>query len=121
MDKPVTLSTKNWLIRKLSTELMISERVLDAVISHEFEVMREKLDVCDSIEVSGFGKFMFNKKKAERTMQNWLNIREKFIAHCNDETLSEGKRKSYAFKLGKLEADIETLKNRMNKYEDKFA
>lgn len=118
MDKPITLSTKNWLIRKLSTEIMISERVIDAVVSHEFETMREKLETCDSIEISGFGKFIFNKKKAERKMQDWLNIKSKFTGYCNDETLSEGKRKSYAFKLEKLENDIRILNDRMKKYEN---
>ena len=100
---------------------MISERVLDAVISHEFDMMREKLDTCDSIEISGFGKFVFNRKKSERLLEKCMDIRGKLIERSNDETLDEGKRRSYAFKLGKLEADIKALRNRINGNENKFA
>jgi hypothetical protein len=64
MDKPVSLSVKDYLIRMLAIKSLTSEATIEAVVTHQFQSANEAMDTNDSIEISGFGKFYFNKKKA---------------------------------------------------------
>lgn len=67
-DKPVSLTIKEFLIRKMAVKMMISEKVLETVINHQFTSANEALKTNDSVEISGFGKFIFNKNKAVKKM-----------------------------------------------------
>ena len=69
MDKPQSLSMKDYLTRKLAVNLMMSEKVIDAIVSHQFSSANEALLSNDSVEISGFGKFYFNKNKAIKRME----------------------------------------------------
>lgn len=68
MDKPRHLSMKDYLVRTMAVKLMVSEKTIDAVISHQFSSANEAMHSTKSIEISGFGKFFFNQKKAEKKM-----------------------------------------------------
>ena len=68
MDKPRHLSMKDYLVRTLAVKMRIPEKTLDAVISHQFSSANEAMRSTKSIEISGFGKFFFNQKKAEKKM-----------------------------------------------------
>lgn len=68
MDKPRSLSMKDYLVRTLAVKLMVSEKTIDAVISHQFSSANEAMLANKSIEISGFGKFFFNQKKAEKKL-----------------------------------------------------
>lgn len=76
MDKPMSLSVKDYLIRKLAVKLMVSEKVIDAVVNHQFSSANEALASNKTVEISGFGKFIFNQKKAEKKMAKYLAIKE---------------------------------------------
>src|SRR5665647_725107 len=71
-DKPMSLSVKNFLIRKMSTAIMMSEKTITSVIDHQFVSLLENMSTCNSLELSGFGKFLFNKNKAIVTMQDYI-------------------------------------------------
>ena len=75
MDKPRHLSMKDYLVRTLAVKLRIPEKTIDAVISHQFNSANEAMMTNNSIEISGFGKFLFNKKKAEKKMADLLRIK----------------------------------------------
>jgi nucleoid DNA-binding protein len=85
-DKPVTLSVKDFLIKKMAVKMRISESVIEAVIEHQFKEMMKAMEDSNSVELSGFGKFIFNEKKAthlkghiERALVNRpLRIKDKF-------------------------------------------
>lgn len=66
MDKPVNLSVKNFLIRKLSTDKVIPEKVIDAVVTHQFSTVVDALLKYKSVEISGWGKFVFNQRRADK-------------------------------------------------------
>lgn len=82
MEKPKQLSLKDFLIRKMGVKLMLDESLIDTVVSHQFQMVREKMDTCNSIEVSGFGVFKLNTgrviKHAERMKKgiNNMNVSE---------------------------------------------
>ena len=48
----------------LAIKSLTSEATIEAVVTHQFQSANEAMDTNDSIEISGFGKFYFNKKKA---------------------------------------------------------
>ncbi len=66
MDKPQYLSMKDWLVRKIAPKLLKSERVVDAVISHQFTSAAKAFHKHNSVELTGFGKFLFNPSKARK-------------------------------------------------------
>lgn len=98
-NKPISMSVKDWIIRKMSVKMMISEKTLETIINHQFQSANEALTQHKSLEISGFGKFFFNEKKAHKTMEKFLSQKALFEKWVADETLPEAKRKSAALKL----------------------
>ena len=119
MDKPISMSVKDYLIRTLAVKMLISEKTIEAVINHQFQSANEAMDFNNSLEISGFGKFYFNEKKATKRI-GALNAKktamETIIA---DETTSEQKRRSSQVTLDKTEALINLLKTKTI-YEDQL-
>jgi nucleoid DNA-binding protein len=119
MDKPINMSVKDYLVRTLAVKMLISEKTIEAVINHQFQSANEAMDLNNSLEISGFGKFYFNEKKATKRI-GALNAKktamETIIA---DETTSEQKRRSSQVTLDKTEALINLLKTKTI-YEDQL-
>jgi hypothetical protein len=117
MDKPVSMSVKDYLIRTLAVKILTSEKTIEAVINHQFQSANEALDLNNSVEISGFGKLFFNNKKAIKRL-GALNAKkealEKIIA---DETFAEQKKKSSQVILNQTITTIGLLKARIT-YED---
>lgn len=117
MDKPISMSVKDYLIRKLAVKMLKSEKMIEAVVNHQFQSANQALDTNNSIEISGFGKFFFNNSKSIKRL-NTLNGKrialERIIA---DEATSEQKRKSATVTLEKTNILINALKGRTT-YED---
>jgi nucleoid DNA-binding protein len=119
MDKPVSMSVKDYLVRTLAVKMLISEKTIEAVVNHQFQSANEAMDVNNSLEIAGFGKFYFNEKKATKRI-GALNAKktamETIIA---DETTSEQKRRSSQVTLDKTEALINLLTTKTI-YEDQL-
>jgi len=91
MDRPVSLSIKDFLIRKLAVKLMREEQMIEDVISHQYKSANKALLTNDSVEISGFGKFYFNHKKAQKNLEEcdkMLAAIEKRLASCAENKLS---------------------------------
>ena len=119
MDKPISMSVKDFLVRTLAVKMMMNEKTIEAVVNHQFQSANEAMDLNNSLEISGFGKFYFNEKKATKRI-GALNAKktamETIIA---DETTSEQKRRSSQVTLDKTEALINLLKTKTI-YEDQL-
>jgi len=63
-NKPKSMSHKEYLVRALSIKLAMSEKIVEAVVNHQFQSANEAMDVNRSLELSGFGRILFNNKKA---------------------------------------------------------
>lgn len=113
MDKPMSMSVKDYLIRIMAVKEMMSEKVIEAVVNHQFQSANIALQENDSIEISGFGKFFFNHKKAEKLLEKMYSKVEVFTKQTNDTTLSEQKRASARTKLNSTLAQIEGLKPKL--------
>jgi nucleoid DNA-binding protein len=118
MDKPISMSVKDFLIRTLAVKMMVSEKTIETVVNHQFQSANEAMDLNNSIEISGFGKLFFNKKKCLKRI-NQLEAKklamERIIA--NEET-TEQRKKASEVTLAQTIRTIETLKNRTSTYED---
>lgn len=115
-DKPVSLSVKEWIIRKLAPKMLMSEKTIEAVVNHQFQSANESLFQNKSIEISGFGKFYFNEKKAYKLMEKMLSQKELFERWMNDESLPEAKRRSARLKFQTAVDGMRDLKPRI--YDD---
>ena len=121
MDKPTTLSVKDWIIRNMSTEMRISERILQSVIAHQFSRARDAMETGESIQFSGFGKFVFNRKRAYKKLGKFSSIEKIMQRAIDDENTSPQRRASLQFKMGKLKGDISLLKRKLKiENEDKY-
>jgi hypothetical protein len=118
-DKPMSLSVKNFLIRKISTTTMISEKTITSVIDHQFTSLLENMSIANSLEISGFGKFLFNKNKAIIMMQKYIKGLENFkneLVVCTD--TKEIKR--IEFRISNLELRMKALNQKLQSYENQF-
>ncbi len=73
MDKPKSLSLKDFIIRKMAVKMRTPESTLDAVITHNYRYLSSLMKTHTEIELSGFGRLYFNTNKAKRkinTLQN---------------------------------------------------
>jgi len=113
MDKPVSLSVKDWIIRKLAPKMMLSEKTIEAVVNHQFQSANEALYEHKSLEISGFGKLYFNEKKAMREMEKYESQKALFEKMANDESLSESKRRNASLKLQSAIDNIKALKPKL--------
>lgn len=107
------MSIKDYLIRKLAVKMMVSEKVIETVINHQFQSATTAMYTSQSVELSGFGKFFFNTKKAQKKMEKLLSKKALFERQAVDEQLSEQRRASAFNKLMNTLEQIETLKPKL--------
>lgn len=117
-NKPVSLSVKDWIIRKLAPKMLIGEKTIEAVINHQFQEANQALTKHKSLEISGFGKFFFNEGKAIKQMEKYESQKALFTKKLEDVSLTEQKRKSYELKLQIALDGIRDLKPRMYAFTD---
>ena len=118
MDKPRSLSIKDYIIRKMSIKFNTPEKVIEAVVNHQFQSATLAFNDQKSVELSGFGKFLFNEKKAVKKMETMLIQKQVLEQTIVDQTATDRKRKAAEVKLQSLLQAIEILKPKID-YEPK--
>ena len=117
MEKPKSLSIKDFIVRKMSVKMLIPEFTLDAVVSHQFYSANQAMINAKSVELSGFGTFFFNNKKAIKRL-GALNAKKQEVEKISiNETLTEQKRNAARITLAQTITRIGLLKARIT-YED---
>ena len=117
MDKPISMSVKDYLIRTLAVKMLTSEKTLEAVVNHQFQSANEAMGTNKSVEISGFGKFLFNDKKAVKKMEK-LVAKKAACEEVISSSVATDQKKAYSkVVLDNTLKDIETLKPRIT-YED---
>lgn len=119
MDKPISMSVKDFLIRTLAVKMLTSEKTIEAVVNHQFQSANEAMDTNNSLEISGFGKFYFNEKKAKKRLTELCTKRDAMAKFAADESLPEQRRNRSKVTLEKTEASINLLKPKVT-YEDQL-
>lgn len=114
MNKPKSLSIKDFLIRKMSVKLNVPEKTIEAVVNHQFQSANAAMLTTKSIEFSGFGKFLFNEKKALKKLDKLMSKKEAFTRIANDEAQTEQRRISAGIKLQDTLKEIDIIKPKTN-------
>jgi hypothetical protein len=117
-DKPQTLSVKNFLIRKMSTAANIPEKVISSVVDHQFAALIENMPTCNTLEISGFGKFVFHKGKGPKLMKGYLYEQQKI--RDSFPNLDVPSRKRAEIELSKMELTMKALNQKLQSYENQF-
>jgi hypothetical protein len=74
----------------------------------------DALNVNKSVEISGFGKFFFNHKKAITQYKKLLNIKRTYENALADENITDTKRNALELKMQIVESSIKTLKPKID-------
>ena len=114
MDKPTSMSVKDFLIRRLAVKMMISEKTIEAVVNHQFQEAIQATGKHKSLEISGFGKFFFNEGRAKRHMAKYEDIKAAYEKKLKDETLTDQRKRSLEMKLESVKDSIRDLKPKFN-------
>jgi nucleoid DNA-binding protein len=104
---------KEWLIKKMAIKLVVSEKTIEAVINHQYDSASEATKNNNSIEFSGFGKFMFNEKRAVKQMKKYDAQMVMYNSTLQDETISEAVRRNTTMRIATVLANIEALKPKL--------
>ena len=116
-SKPKSMSMKDFLIRTQAVKMMRSEKTIEAVVNHQFQSTNLAMRTNNSVELSGFGKFYFNHKKALKRLSK-LEERKVYIENAlKDELLIEQRRNRYMTMLQNVNLDIEFLKSKTNEFQ----
>lgn len=110
MDKPISLSVKDYIIRKMAVKLMVKEEVINAIVMHQFTSAIEAMSRNKSVEISGFGKFYFNYNKAVKKMEKMLLQRTHLYNQLSHPHSSDNKKRIAQIKIDDLTEEIELLK-----------
>lgn len=112
--KPNSMSMRDWLIRRLAPKLLISEKTIEAVINHQFQSANEALLNNKTVEISGFGKLIFNTKKAVKRMSMLQAMEIALQRQIENTELSDNKRRIAGVKLESVRQAIIALKPKIN-------
>ena len=95
INKPMSMSVKEYLIRTLAVKLTVNEKMIEAVVKHQFQSAHSALDINKSVEISGFGKFVFNTKKGKKKVEK-LKIKIDAMKRIidNEKCTQEARRKA---------------------------
>ena len=105
---------KETLVRTTAVRLAIAEKVVDTVINHQFISMIEAMDLNNSVEMSGFGKFLYNMKKAQKHADDL----ERFIRLHQQELDNPNRKRSVEILTALLTNAQEELKKIKPKLHD---
>lgn len=109
------MPVKDYLLRIMSVRTNIPEKTIEAVVTHQFEGVAEAMqnNSISSIEVSGFGKFLFNTAKAARMLPR-LQTKYDKLAEELKTTESETKKKSIQEKMDVISKFLTSVKPRID-------
>jgi hypothetical protein len=104
---------KEFLVKKLSLKLNVSERIIDTVISNQFSSAFQATAHHNTIELSGFGKFIFSPIKANKQMAKYIAQKALYEADLSDPSHSPEKVRNLNMRLATVLKNIEHLKTKM--------
>jgi nucleoid DNA-binding protein len=104
------MSIKEWLIKRIAITFIVSEKIINNVITHQFDSANDAIVGNKSIEISGFGKFLFNQKKAEKQMDKYISQKKMYENILLDQEITQTKRKNTEVRLENTNLNIKFLK-----------
>ena len=116
-NKPPTMSIKEFLVKKIAInkvcDKMVSEKTIDTIISHQFDSANTATATNNSIEISGFGKFVFNEKRGVKQMQKYTEQVSYYSKMLSSE-LTDVERRNAEMRLESVNNNVKALKPKLN-------
>lgn len=97
--KPDKRPLKDYLIEHVAEEMSMPVNVVEAVVMDQFRGITKALQTCNSVEMTGFGKWVFLDKRARKVLSALEEMSSK---------MEQGSEKD------NLNRDIELLKKKVN-------
>ena len=97
----------------MSVKLLIPEYTIEAIVAHQFQEALKAMVVNKSVEISGFGKFLFNEKRALKKLEKYYFYKKEYenaLVTLSSPQKIEGTKT----KLKNLIIDIEKLTTILN-------
>jgi nucleoid DNA-binding protein len=117
MDKPFEMPVKEYLMRVQSVKTNTPLKTIEAVVDYQMQGANSALENNESVELSGFGKFIFNAKKAKKKYYRFLEKKKFFEEAFNSPTLSDVQRRSYERLYKGLIGWLDDMKPKIEEYE----
>ena len=108
------MSVKDYLMKKMSVRTNKPLKIIEAVIEYQFHGANEALKDNNSVELSGFGKFLFNTKRAQKKLDKNLSKEIIFRKLLLEPDITETKKKSLQHKLENTIKFIESIKPKLH-------
>lgn len=112
MDKPLSMPLKEYLINALSVRSNTPVNVIEAVVNHQFEEANKALKNNKSVEISGFGKFIYKIPAATKRLTK-EHFKAKYFTNLLNKAETEQKKQSYTNKLNNTLKEIEILETKL--------
>lgn len=97
----------------MAVGLVVNERVISQVITHQFNSAEDATKTNNSVEISGFGKFIFNKSKAVRHVEKLEKIKKVYEQQLAEDTLPTKKLDVIKSKLSNLNLTLNSIKPKL--------
>lgn len=104
---------KEHLIKQLSLKLNIPEKILTSVINFQFTEALNATTLHNSIELSGFGKFVFSQTKAHKQMEKYNAQLKAYNLLLNDPSSPEELIRNTLLRINTTNKNIEHLKPKL--------
>lgn len=108
-NKPASMSLKNWIIRNMAVKTGMSERVIETVVNFQFNSAYEKMEESETMEFSGWGRFIFNRKRAKWRMERLNSQIELFSKKAEDQTLTSEERRNASMRVDSFKRNLAVL------------
>ena len=117
MDKPVSTSVRDYLIKRMSVRMNIPSKTIEAIVAHQMEGINKAIqsDNKFSVEMSGFGKWLFNHKKAKKKWDKNLSKEKVFENLLAKPDITDRQKSSYELKLENTRKWMEGIKPKIDK------
>ncbi len=97
----------------------MSEIVLNQVITHQFNSAHDALKNNNSVEISGYGKFLFNIKKAKTKVKKLEKVQLSYENILKSEDISLKRSNFIKSKLSSINLTLNSLRPKIKDNEDK--
>lgn len=117
------MSVKDYLIRMMSVKSLIPETTIEAVVNHQFTSLIEAMQENDSLEISGFGKFLFKYPSAYKRLAELIKKKNQMMGTItkHQHRHTEKLKKQYELKRSIIDTQLDRLTTRLKRHEEEFS
>lgn len=111
-NKPFSMSVKDYLIKTMAVRTNTPSAIIEAIVNHQFEEATIAMKTSNSIEISGFCRFVFKMPAALRKLNKEYSKKAVFENLLRQEQTDQ-KRQSLINKLNNTLKGIEELETKI--------